>query len=70
MNTLSLPTSVAIAATTAPRTRRDQAVAKIKFVPAATIIDRDFDIARRVKLLGVSAATVVTLITAAVFLFM
>ncbi|OZB37891.1 MAG: hypothetical protein B7X48_15075 [Acidiphilium sp. 34-60-192] len=67
MTTLSL---AAIAATTAPRTQRDQAVAKINFVPPATIIDRDFDIARHVKLLGFSAATAVSLITAAVFLFM
>ncbi|HQT89677.1 MAG TPA: hypothetical protein PK677_16290 [Acidiphilium sp.] len=65
MTTLSLHTAPA-----APRTQRDQAVAKINFVPPATIIDRDFDIARHVKLIGFSAATAVTLITAAVFLFM
>jgi hypothetical protein len=64
MTTLSLFTIAA------PRTQRDQAVTKINFVPAVTITDRDFDVARHVKLLGVSAAAIVTLITTALFLFM
>jgi hypothetical protein len=43
---------------------------KIKFVRVPTIIDRDFDMANHVKLLGVIIASAVTLATSAVFLFM
>ncbi|MGC8532986.1 MAG: hypothetical protein ACP5M1_13205 [Acidiphilium sp.] len=44
--------------------------AKIAFSRPQTIIDRDFDISHRIKYVGTLAATAVTLITGAVFLFM
>ena len=44
--------------------------AKIAFSRAQTIVDRDFDMALRIKYVGSLAATVITLITGAVFLFM
>ena len=43
---------------------------KIAFSRAQTIVDRDFDMALRIKYVGSLAATVITLITGAVFLFM
>ncbi|GAA5263995.1 hypothetical protein ACOSOMT5_P0415 [Acidiphilium sp. MT5] len=47
-----------------------RADAKIAFSRPQTIVDRDFDIALRIKYVGTLAATAVTLITGAVFLFM
>lgn len=44
--------------------------AKIAFSRAQTIVDRDFNMALRIKYVGSLAATVITLITGAVFLFM
>lgn len=49
--------------------QREQATAKVAFVSRQTIIDRDFEIADRIKFIGVSVAATVTLITGAVFLF-
>ena len=43
---------------------------KIAFSRAQTIVDRDFNMALRIKYVGSLAATVITLITGAVFLFM
>ena len=44
--------------------------AKIAFSRPQTIVDRDFNMALRIKYVGSLAATVITLITGAVFLFM
>jgi hypothetical protein len=44
--------------------------AKIAFSRPQTIVDRDFDLSHRIKYVGTLAATAVTLITGAVFLFM
>ena len=43
---------------------------KIAFSRPQTIVDRDFDMALRIKYFGSMAATAITLITGAVFLFM
>ena len=43
---------------------------KIAFSRLQTSVDRDFDMARRIKYVGSLAATAITLITGAVFLFM
>jgi hypothetical protein len=44
--------------------------AKIAFSRPQTSVDRDFDMALRIKYVGTLAATAITLITGAVFLFM
>ena len=44
--------------------------AKIAFSRPQTIVDRDFNMALRIKYVGSLAATAITLITGAVFLFM
>ncbi|GAA5266633.1 hypothetical protein ACOSOMT5_P3062 [Acidiphilium sp. MT5] len=52
---------------TALPAQRDQVAAKIAFVLPQTIMDRDFDITNRIKLIGLAATTAITLITGAVF---
>jgi hypothetical protein len=44
--------------------------AKIAFSRPQTSVERDFDMALRIKYVGTLAATAITLITGAVFLFM
>lgn len=44
--------------------------AKIAFSRPQTIVERDFDMAHRIKYVGTLAATAITLIIGAVFLFM
>ena len=52
------------------RVQREPATRTISFVQNPVIIDRDYVIAAPVKLTGLVAATAVTLLTVAVFLFM
>ncbi|GAA5265282.1 hypothetical protein ACOSOMT5_P1707 [Acidiphilium sp. MT5] len=64
-------TTIAPAVTsTALPVKHFRAGAKIAFSRPQTIIDRDFDISHQIKYVGTLAATAVTLITGAVFLFM
>ena len=48
----------------------EQTAAPIKFVPQRARFDRDFDMSSRIKLLGVTIATAVTLATTALFLLL
>lgn len=59
-------TNFTLTSTTLPA-QRDQVAAKIAFVPPQTIMERDFDIANRIKLIGLAATTAITLTTGAVF---
>ncbi len=52
------------------RLQREPVIRATHFVQRPGIIDRDYDIGGRVKLTGMIAATAITLITAAIFLFL
>ncbi|GAA5265456.1 hypothetical protein ACOSOMT5_P1881 [Acidiphilium sp. MT5] len=67
MTTIALTPAVTSTAHSVKHVRTD---AKIAFSRPQTIVERDFDMALRIKYVGSLAATVITLITGAVFLFM
>lgn len=52
------------------RLQREPVIWTTHFVQRPGIIDHDYDIGGRVKLTGMIAATAITLITAAIFLFL
>jgi hypothetical protein len=67
MNAIALTPALT---TTALPVKHFRTGAKIAFSRPQTIIDRDFDMSHQIKYVGTLAATAVTLITGAVFLFM
>lgn len=50
--------------------QREPVIQTTHFVQKPVIIDRDYDIAAQVKFTGLIIASAITLITAAIFLFM
>ena len=52
------------------RAERQPVIRTTQFVQRPAIVDRDYVIAAQVKLTGLVAASAVTLITAAIFLFL
>jgi hypothetical protein len=67
MTTIALTPAVTSTALPVKPFRTD---AKIAFSRPQIIIDRDFDLSHQIKYVGTLAATAVTLITGAMFLFM
>ncbi|GAA5266629.1 hypothetical protein ACOSOMT5_P3058 [Acidiphilium sp. MT5] len=69
MTAIALTPAPAVTSTARP-VKHFRTDAKIAFSRPQTIVDRDFDLSHRIKYVGTLAATAVTLITGAVFLFM